>query len=91
MENGRFLAEDDSRCLLHTARLGLTLVTYDRRIIPPLLKIWAEAGREHGGAIFVDENAISSAHTGHGIRALHSLCRAGGKWDRTDRVCFLRR
>jgi hypothetical protein len=78
VENGRFLAEDDSRCLLHTARLGLTLVTYDRRIIPPLLKIWAEAGREHGGAIFVDENAISSAHTGDGYEPCTAFAEPEG-------------
>ena len=33
----------------------LTLVTYDRRTIPPLLKDWAEEGRPHAGVIFVDE------------------------------------
>ena len=34
---------------------GLTLVTYDRRTIPPLLKTWAEEERTHGGVVFVDE------------------------------------
>jgi len=28
---------------------GLTLVTYNRRTFPPLLKTWAEEGRTHGG------------------------------------------
>ena len=33
-----------------------SLVTYDRRTIPPLLKTWAESGLHHGGVVFVDEN-----------------------------------
>ena len=57
-ENGQFLGQDDSACLEHAATLGLTLVTYDRRTIPPLLKAWAEEQRDHGGVIFIDEKTI---------------------------------
>jgi len=60
-ENGGFLGQEDSACLLEAAEQRLTLVTYDRRTIPPLLKIWAEEGLEHGGVIFVDEKTISPA------------------------------
>ena len=42
---------------------GLTLVTYDRRTIPPLLKTWADESRTHG-RVFVDEKAISPADIG---------------------------
>ncbi|MGB2653232.1 MAG: hypothetical protein WAN62_05605, partial [Candidatus Acidiferrum sp.] len=70
---------------------GLTLVTYDRRTIPPLLKTWAEEGRKHGGVIFVDEKTISPADTGGLVRALGELARATARWDWSDRVCFLRR
>ena len=59
-ESGSFLGQDDFACLLEAAKQRLTLVTYDRRTIPPLLKSWAEAGRAHGGVIFVDEKTISS-------------------------------
>jgi hypothetical protein len=34
---------------------GLTLVTYDRRIILPLLKTWTEEAHSHAGMIFIDE------------------------------------
>jgi hypothetical protein len=34
---------------------GLTLVTYDRRTIPPLLNTRAEEAPSHAGVIFVDE------------------------------------
>src|SRR5215471_10194814 len=90
-EGGEFLGQDDSACLQQAAAQGLTLVTYDRRTIPPLLKVWAEEEREHGGVIFVDEKTISPADTGGLVRALSSLFRKTSKWDWTNRVCFLRR
>jgi hypothetical protein len=90
-EGGGFLGKEDSACLLEAAEQGLTLVTYDRRTIPPLLKIWAEEGRRHGGVIFVDEKTISPADLGGLIRALIRLSKGSGKWDWTDRVYFLRR
>ena len=52
-ENGEFLGQQDSACLQEAAAQALTLVTYDRRTIPPLLKVWAEEERKHGGVIFV--------------------------------------
>jgi hypothetical protein len=90
-ESGGFLGQDDSACLTKAAARKLTLVTYDRRTIPPLLKTWAEAGRQHGGVIFVDEKTLSPADIGGQVGALIQLLRETGKWDWTDRVYFLRR
>jgi len=90
-ENGDFLGQDDSACLLEASRQRLTLVTYDRRTIPLLLKTWAEAGRKHGGVIFVDEKTISPADIGGLVGALLHLFRETRRWEWTDRVCFLRR
>ena len=90
-ESGNFLGQDDSACLKEAATQRLTLVTYDRRTIPPLLKSWAEAGRQHGGVILVDEKSISPADVGGLVYALAQLFRQAGKWDWTDRVVFLRR
>ena len=90
-EDGQFLGQDDSACLERAAEQGLTLVTYDRRTIPPLLKTWAEAGRDHGGIVFIDEKTISPANVGGQVRALSDLVRKAGKWDWTDRICFLHR
>ncbi|MGC2488687.1 MAG: hypothetical protein WA412_08430 [Candidatus Sulfotelmatobacter sp.] len=90
-EKGDFLAQPDSVCLQEAAVQGLTLVTYDRRTIPPLLKVWAEEGRQHGGVIFVDEKTISPADTGSLVRALSELARTAARWDWSDRICFLRR
>jgi hypothetical protein len=90
-ENGNFLGQEDSACLLRAASKRWTLVTYDRRTIPPLLKTWAEEGREHGGVMFVDEKTISPADIGGLVRALVHLFKETGRWDWTDRVYFLRR
>ena len=90
-EGGDFLGRDDSACLQHAAKQGLTLVTYDRRTIPPLLKTWAEEERTHGGVVFVDERTISPADIGGLVRALKQLLKETGRWDWTDRIYFLRR
>lgn len=90
-EGGEFLGQQDSVCLQRAAAQGLTLVTYDRRTIPPVLKTWAEEERKHGGVIFVDEKTISPSDTGGLIRALSDLSRKSAKWDWTNRICFLRR
>lgn len=90
-EGGVFLGNEDSVLLGEAARQGLTLVTYDRRTIPPLLKLWAEEGRSHGGVIFVDEKSISPADIGGLVRALILLSNETGKIDWTNQVYFLRK
>jgi len=90
-EGGNFLGQDDATCLREAARQGLTLVTYDRRTIPPLLKAWAEQDRSHGGVIFIDEKTISPAEIGKLVKALAALAKEMGSWNGENRVCFLRR
>jgi hypothetical protein len=90
-EDGEFLGQQDSACLQQAAVQRLTLVTYDRRTIPPLLKSWAEEGRMHGGVIFVDEKTIPPSDLGGLVHALRNLSRKTAKWDRTNRICYLRR
>jgi hypothetical protein len=90
-ENGCFLGQDNHACLREAASQGLTLVTYDRRTIPPLLKTWAEEGRTHGGVIFVDEKTISPADIGGLVWALAGLARETGTWDWTNKIYFLQR
>ena len=90
-EDGRFLGQEDSVFLREAAAHGLTLVTYDRRTIPPQLKAWAEEERTHGGVIFVDEKTISPADIGGLVWALTRLAGETGNWDWTNRIYFLRR
>jgi hypothetical protein len=90
-EKGSFLGLDDFAFLEKAAAQGLTLVTYDRRTIPLLLKAWAEEERNHGGVIFVDEKTVAPHDIGGLVRALLELSEETGRWDWTNRVCFLRR
>jgi hypothetical protein len=90
-DDGEFLGQGDSTCLQQAAARELTLVAYDRRTIPPLLKAWAEEGRQHGGVIFVDEKTIVAADIGGLVRALTDLAKESLHWDWRDRVCFLQR
>lgn len=90
-EQGRFMGQADHLLFDEAAAQGLTLVTYDRRTIPPLLKTWAETGRDHGGVIFVDQKTIPPSDFGGLIRALQEVFRQSSNRDWTNRVCFLRR
>lgn len=89
-EGGDFLGREDSVCLLEAAKQSLIPVTYDRRTIPPLLKLWAEEERSHGGVIFVDERTIAPSDIGGLVRALISLTAATEETDWTNKVYFLR-
>jgi hypothetical protein len=90
-DDGAHLGRDDASCLQEAARQRLTLITYDRRTIPPLLKVWAESGIHHAGVVFVDEKTIAQSDIGGLLRALVELARASLNWDWVDRVCFLER
>jgi hypothetical protein len=90
-EEGRFMGQTDELLLKEAAAQKLTPVTYDRKTIPPLLKSWAEAERDHGGVVFVDNKTIPSSDFGGLIQALHKLFQEAAKWDWTNRICFLRR
>jgi hypothetical protein len=90
-EGGSFLGQDDASCLRQAAARRWTMVTYDRRTIPPLLKSWAEAEQHHGGVIFVDEKTIPPSDIGGLVRALAALAKETAVLDWINRVCFLRR
>ena len=89
-EEGNFLGQEDAACRKEAAAQRLTLVTYDRRTIPPLLMAWAEEGRDHAGVIFVDDKTIAPSNIGGLVSALASLAKEAQNWDWTGRVCFLR-
>jgi hypothetical protein len=90
-EDGRFLGLSDEAILEEASAQKLTLVTYDLKTIPPLLKTWIEAGHDYGGVIFVDHKTIPSSDRGGLIRALQKLIEDTGQGDWTNQVCFLRR
>lgn len=90
-EGGSFLGVDDASCLKAAAEQGLTLVTYDRRTITPLLKTWMEQNFHHAGVIFVGEKTFGPNDIGGLARALEFLAKEtrGKNW--TDTVVFLHR
>jgi hypothetical protein len=90
-EEGNFLGQEDSACLQEAAIQKLTLVTYDCKTIPPLLKNWAEEGRQHAGVVFVDEKTISPGDIGGLVQSLGQLIKEARDWDWTDRIRFLHR
>lgn len=87
---GAFLGRTDEECLTEAARQGLTLVTYDCRTIPLLLKSWREHGRNHAGMIYVDQKTISPGDIGSLVRALARLVAESGQADWANRQEFLR-
>ncbi|MBB6143464.1 hypothetical protein HNQ77_001408 [Silvibacterium bohemicum] len=90
-QDGNFLGRDDAACLTEAAARKLTLVTYDRRTIPPLLKTWAESGLSHTGVIFIDDKTIAPSDIGGLVVALARLAKDARHWNWTDRICFLTR
>jgi hypothetical protein len=90
-ESGRFLGLPDHLILEEAAAQNLTLVTYDRKTIPPLLKRWAEEGRNHGGVVFVDGKTISSSDFGTLARGLEKLWTEAENWDWKNRIIVLRK
>jgi hypothetical protein len=70
---------------------AMTLLAYDRRTIPPLLKAWGEEERPHAGVVFVDDKTISPADIGGLVAALRRMLRETGHWDWINRIYFLQR
>ncbi len=90
-ERGAYLGAPDAVLLRAAAAAGLTLVTYDRRTIPLLLKSWAEAGAAHGGVIFIDARTLKPDDIGGLVRALAQLVAKLGDLEWQDRAVYLTR
>ena len=68
----------------------MTLVTYDRRTIPLLLRNWALRNRTHAGVIFVDGKTMRTNDVGSQVRSLAALWDAHHHEDWTNVVHYLR-
>lgn len=86
---GAFVGIADPLILRAAADDGLTLVTYDRKTIPPLLVEWGNAGISHGGVVFVDNLTIASNDFGRLVRALIHYWDLEHAGDWTNRIGFL--
>jgi hypothetical protein len=89
-EHGHLLSAADDLVLLEAHKQKLTLVTFDLRTMPPLLRLWAERGIDHSGAILVDERTIPQNNVGGLVIALCALWKAQGHMHWTNRVVYLR-
>lgn len=90
-EAGRLLSCHDVALLQAAAAAGLTLVTYDCRTVPRLLKEWTEQGRHHGGVVLVDQHTLRPSDIGGLAKALVHLAKLSRAWDWGDRVVYLTR
>jgi len=91
LEGGHFLGAEDEVVLSEASRQKLTLVTFDLRTIPPLLRLWAEQGIVHAGVILVDGRTIPQNDIGGLIDALCALWQAQRRLEWVNRVVYLRR
>jgi hypothetical protein len=86
---GAFLGKADGLLLEAAQTENLTLITYDQKTIPPLLMELANAGIDHSGVIFVDEQTIASHDVGGLVKAVIALYDGCAEWDWTNRISFL--
>lgn len=88
---GTLLGRSDAEILAEAAVENLTLVTYDCKTIPTLLRLWREQGRSHAGVVYISQRTVPSSDIGTLVRALAWVIREYGGEDWTDRQEFLRR
>jgi hypothetical protein len=89
-KDGLFLKTSDEAILTAATEEGMTLVTYDRDTILPLLAQWAERERFHHGVIFISHRSIPSNDFGGLVRSLINLWDERQSEDWSNRVMFLR-
>jgi hypothetical protein len=87
---GHFIGAPDHEILREAARQKMTLVSFDLRTIPSLLRSWGERATDHAGLIFVDERTIAQHDIGGMARALCEVWKQLGAADWTNRTFFLR-
>jgi hypothetical protein len=88
---GHFFQAPDPDLVAEATGERMTLVTYDLKTIPSLLRRLAEEGQHHSGVILIDDATIASWNVGGIAAALAALWRAHGTEDWTDRCQFVQR
>jgi hypothetical protein len=87
--NGAFVGQAGHLLLRAASDDYLSLVTYDRKTIPPLLAEWEALGVAHGGVVFIDNKTIAFHDFGRLVRALIYYWDLQSDGDWTDRIGFL--
>lgn len=78
-DSGRLLHTEDPVILSSHAKVGLTLATYDRKTIPPVLGNFVFEGKFHAEEVFVDEKTIAQ-NAVRESRAADAAAEATGKF-----------
>ena len=87
---GAFRAAQDADVLAACFEERRTLVTYDHRSIPGLLRCWAAEERPHAGVVFGDSTTVPANDPSAVARALRTLVEETGGADMTDGILYLR-
>lgn len=87
--DGHFIGTSDEEILKEAARQSMTLLTFDLKTIPPLLRSWGERGIDHGGVIFVDNKSFAQNDLNGIAKALVELWNLHGQLDWKNRCFFL--
>ena len=87
--DGHFVGASDEEVLREAARHAMTLLSFDLKTIPPLLRAWGERGIDHGGVIFVDNKSFAQNDVRGIAKAISELWELQGKDDWTNRCFFL--
>ena len=85
-KEGAFEGRPDKSLLQAACAEALTLVTYDKKTIPPLLVELDAEEEHHAGVIFVDDRTISNDDFGTLARALIFLWERFGEQEWQDRM-----
>ena len=88
-QEGRYLGLDDEIILKAATEAELTLVTYDKNTIPPILVAWGEAKISHKGIIFIDYQSIPPSNFGQLVHGLIQLWKTQRELDWTNRLIYL--
>jgi hypothetical protein len=89
--DGHFVGASDEELLREAARQAMTLLSFDLKTLPPLLRAWGERRIDHGGVIFVDHKSFAQNDTSAISKALVDLWELQGKLDWRNRCFFLTR
>ena len=87
--DGHFVGASDEEVLREAARQGMTLLSFDLKTSPPLLRAWGERGVDHGGVIFVDSKSFAQNDIRGISKALVELWELQGQLDWKNRCFFL--
>jgi hypothetical protein len=88
---GTYRSETDADILAACFEENRTLVTYDQRTIPGLLREWASLERPHAGVIFDDRFSVPPNNPGAVAAALSNLAEDLSDEDMTNVIRYLRR